>query len=62
MKMTKPFDEPILEDDYPVYWNYIYVADGVPIMSDIQGTVRELKHDLNATEIRRCDMAGRNMF
>lgn len=52
-------NEPILDDDYPVYWDYLYVADGKVVRSDIQGTVRGLKADLNAKEIRRCDISGR---
>jgi hypothetical protein len=55
-------NEPILEDDYPVYGDYLYVADGKVIRSDIFGTVRELKHNVKAKEIRRCDMCGRGYF
>jgi hypothetical protein len=62
MAEDRELNEPILEDDYPVYWSYLYVADGEPVISDIQGTVRELKHSLQAKEIRRCDMYGRRMF
>jgi hypothetical protein len=52
--------EPILPDDYPVYGDYLYVADGKVIRSDLHGvTVRHLKHNLGATEIRRCDIEGR---
>lgn len=62
MSKEPNFNEPILEDDYPVYWNYLYVADGEPIVSDIQGTVRELKHSLQAKEIRRCDIVKRELW
>lgn len=56
----KPLDEPILPDDYPVYGNYLYVADGKPVMSDWHDiTVREFKHHIGAKEIRRCDIYGR---
>jgi hypothetical protein len=51
--------ETILEDDYPVFWDYSYIADMKIIRSDIQGTVFDLKQDLNAKEIRRCDIFGR---
>jgi len=54
-------NEPILPDDYPVYAGYAYVADGKPVISDIQGNVRRLKHDLSATEIRRCDIVARGL-
>lgn len=52
-------DEPILSDDYPVHYGYAYVADGKVISSNIQGTVAGLKKELNAKEIRRCDIFGR---
>ena len=53
--------ENVLPDDYPVYWDYLYVADGKVIRSDIRGTVKELKHDLNAAEIRNCKIVERNL-
>lgn len=53
-------NEPILPDDYPVYGNYLYVADGAVVRSDLHNvTVRHLRAYLNANEIRRCDIAGR---
>lgn len=55
-------DEPVLADDYPVYAGYAYVADGVPISSPVQGTVKRLKAAVNAKEIRRCDLGGRNLW
>jgi len=57
--MSTELKEPILDDDYPVYFGYLYVADGKVISSDIEGTIRHLKANLGAKEIRRCDMAGR---
>lgn len=52
-------DEPILSDDYPVYPGYLYVADGRVVQSTFIGTVTRLKVVLKATEIRRCDIIGR---
>jgi hypothetical protein len=63
--MSEELEEPILDDDYPVYGNYLYVCDGKVIRSDVFGTVADLKRDLrsyyklDAKEIRRCDIAGR---
>ena len=58
--MLRELNEPILPDDYPVYGNYLYVADGKVIVSDWHGvTVAKLKYELGAKEIRRCDMYGR---
>jgi hypothetical protein len=54
-----------LDDDYPVYFNYLYVCDGKVIRSDIQGTVKKLKTDLRthlkleAKIITNCDIEGR---
>jgi len=48
--------ETILEDSYPVFWDYVYIADMKFVRSDIQGTVIDLKRDLGAKEIRRCEI------
>lgn len=53
-------NEGILADDYPVYGNYLYVADGKVYMSDWHGiTVRELKQRENFKEVRRCNILAR---
>jgi hypothetical protein len=53
-------DEPILEDDYPIYGDYLYVTDGKLYRSDWHGiTVRELKGREGFKEVRRCDIYGR---
>jgi hypothetical protein len=61
MAMTTEYpDEPILEDDYPIYGNYLYVADGKVYQSDWHGiTVRELKRREGFTEVRRCNIFAR---
>lgn len=53
-KLTE--NETILDDNYPVYWDYIYIVDNKFIRSDIQGTVLDLRRDLKAREVRRCDL------
>lgn len=53
------YEERVLPDNYPVYFGYAYVADGKVISSDIQGTIADLKRDLNAKEITSCDIYGR---
>lgn len=58
----KERDEPVLENDYPVYPGYLYVADGEVVQSPVEGNVRRLERAVNATEIRRCDMAARDLF
>lgn len=60
--------ENVLSNDYPVCPDYLYVADGKVIASDIKGTVRDLKRALNAgqdreiSEIRRCDLMARGFY
>lgn len=55
-------DEPILEDNYPVFASYFYVADGKVVRSPVEGRVRDLKRALKANEIRRCAAVGRGLF
>lgn len=60
----KNLNEKILADDYPVFWDYLYVADGKVIRSDIQGTIADLKYDLRSQNIKcdkitSCDIVGR---
>lgn len=38
--------ETVIPDDYPVYWDYIYIIDGKVFISDVKGTILTLKHDL----------------
>jgi hypothetical protein len=51
-------DETVLEDNYPVYPDYVYIADLKLIRSEIKGTVADLKRQLDVKEIRRCDLFG----
>lgn len=59
--MTKTFEgEDILPDDYPIYGDYLYVADGKVVRSDWHGiTARQFRGHLRATELRRCNIAAR---
>lgn len=57
-------NETILENDVPVYWDYLYIADNNIVRSDIIGTVADLRKDLesqniSAKIIRCCDIFGR---
>lgn len=54
--------ERILPDDYPVYAGHVYLVNGTPVSSDIQGTVLALKADLRAEEIRNCKLAERGLL
>lgn len=55
--MTEFFPaEKILPDDYPVYGDYLYLADGKVYRSNFHNvTVRELKTREGFKEVRNCD-------
>jgi hypothetical protein len=58
--MTEFPNEDILPDDYPVYGNYLYVADGKVYMSDWHDIrVRQLKAFEGFQEVRRCNIEAR---
>jgi hypothetical protein len=60
--------EDVLPDNYPVHYDYIYIVDGKIIRSDLgetdfgNSTVKDLKRLLNVKEIRKCDLAARNLL
>lgn len=57
---TANLNEPELPDDYPIYGNYLYVADGKVIRSDWHGiTAGQLKQREKITKLCRCDIIGR---
>lgn len=48
--------ETVLPDDYPIYGDYFYLADGKVYRSDWHDvTVRELKAREKFQEVRKCD-------
>lgn len=57
--MTDFPNEEVLADDYPVYWGYLYVADGKVVESNIQGTVGRMKREEGYKEVRRCNIYAR---
>ncbi len=58
--MSIELNEPILDDDYPIYADYLYVADGKVIRSDWhEVTAKLFKIKMNIKELRRCDIMGR---
>lgn len=57
--MTAELDEPILPEDYPIYAGYLYVADGKVVASDYHCTARQFKAREGVSELRRCDIYGR---
>lgn len=60
MSYTQIFDEPVLPEDYPIYGNFNYLADGKLIVSDWHGiTAREFKAREGIKELRRYDGPGR---
>lgn len=56
-------NERVVPDDYPIYGDYIYLADGKPVRSDYHNiTAREFRARINAEELRNCDVVGRNLI
>ena len=55
MKVEPNSSEIILDDDYPVFPGYAYIADVEVVESPIHGTVAALKRNLGVKEIRRFD-------
>lgn len=55
--MINPFhDERVLPDDYPIYGDYFYLADGKVYRSDFHDvTVAELKRRAGFKEVRSCN-------
>jgi len=60
MKHLLLSSETVLLDNYPVYYNYVYIADMKIIRNTVlvEGTVGELKNLLGLEEVRRCDIFG----
>jgi hypothetical protein len=58
--MTEFQDEHVLDDNYPIYGDYLYVADGKVYVSNWHGiTVRQLKDREKFKEVRRCNISAR---
>ena len=55
-------NEIVLPDDYPVYFDYFYVCDGEIVISDVQGTVKDLKNDLQCKEVKNCNLFERGLI
>ena len=56
-------NERVLSDDYPVHCGYTYVCDGrIRIAPTGDITVKELKRLLGVSEVKNCDLVGRELF
>lgn len=62
VNMTKKYVEKVLDDDYPVYAGFLYVIDGIVSMSEMSGTVGQLKKLNEAEVITTCDIVGRDLW
>jgi hypothetical protein len=58
----KEIDEPLLSDDYPVHHGYLYIVNGEPRRCPVEGTVADLKAFCKVKEVRRCDIAARDLW
>jgi hypothetical protein len=54
--------EDILEDDYPIYFGYIYIFDGEILGSKVTCTVGDFKEMSGIKEIRRCEIVKRKLI
>lgn len=68
LAITKPLNEPVLEDDYPVHQGNLYVANGrvtqfIDGMNMTVGRWKSLRlpNVPQVTEVRRCDIVGREL-
>lgn len=59
--MNPPPNEPILQNEYPVYLGYFYICDGEVQVAPMDGDVSTLKEILECREVRRCDIVARNL-
>ena len=55
------YKERELDDDYPIFCGYWYVADGNPVQSEIQGTAEELRGVLKCERLESFDTVGRGL-
>jgi hypothetical protein len=62
MKMKREPRERELEDDYPTYAGYLYVADGKVIEAVTERTVGDLKRRHKANRITICDIDARYLW
>lgn len=51
VKKIKWIPGEILDNEYPVFWDYLYFADNRLIRSDVFGNVSDLKRDLKNQNI-----------
>jgi hypothetical protein len=59
--MEREPNEPVLDDDYPMYGDYWYVVDGKALRSEWHDvTVARYKRLTGAKEVRRCDISWRS--
>jgi hypothetical protein len=55
-------DESVLADDHPVHEGYLYVINDEAISSPLEGTIADLKRLFKVAEVRRCDIAWRELW
>lgn len=56
------YNERVLEDDYPMYYGYLYVIDDVVTVNEYdEYTVGDYKRRFRVSEVKSCDIIGRNI-
>jgi len=58
------YEERELEDDYPIFPNYLYVADGVPINAPVSSrtTAAHLKRLIGCKVLTKCNIVERGLI
>jgi len=56
------YKEQVLDDDYAVMEDFLYVIDGDVVKSPITGTVKDLKDLFEVEVVTSCDIDGRNLW
>ncbi len=63
MKKENKLSERELEDDYPIRFGFLYVADGEVIQwGDDVSTAKAVKERASIKSLTNCDIAGRNLW
>ena len=51
-----------LEDDYPIYYGYLYIADNKVWRRHEESTAKEVKDREKFKSFKNCDLEARNLW
>jgi len=55
------YQEDVMDDNDNVFIGYLYICDGEPVNSPMEGKVRDLKLTLKVKEVRLCNPFKRGL-